>query len=193
MTTKTSISSNSAYNLTHQGIWGIWTGQISPPTTSAVPAARPGRSGPNSSRSGASSADPVVREPIRQGSAAWASLKSQAHRDPSQTPTPASSTAAVSSFRPRTLSSNSRARATASTSTPSVPVPSEEYLMATAEITQLKVESGLAGHSAKSALPGGDRTACRRMILALCEPEHSQSGRFDTKTLVKEDWSELTK
>lgn len=178
MSTGTSVNPNSMFNLTHQGIWGIWTGQISPPSLAsspAVPPPRNARGSSSNSRNGNHSADPAVREPIRQGSAAWASLKSQ--NQPSQSHLSAGNinsgsgaTAGLSNFRPRTLSSNSRARNSGILNSASqIPPPSDEYLAMVTGLYQQKVENGKGGISTRQSLPSGNRTACRRMILALCE------------------------
>lgn len=167
MSSSSSKSADEKYDLTHQGIWGIWTGQIGSSTPATT--THPGRSGRLNSPRNAylSSVEPTAREPIRQGSAAWASLKSQSSQG-SAAPSSGASTAssAVSGFRPRTLSSNSRAGrgAGASNALPQAPAPSDEYLAAVSGIYEAK--TGLKG---SDSLPSGGRTECRRMILALCE------------------------
>lgn len=158
MAQSTSRTPDDTYDMSHQGIWGIWTGQISPPF--------PSQPSSSTSRTPHLPGEPHSREPIKQGSQAWTSLKSQ-------TQAPTTGTAA-SGFRPRTQSTTARAGRGSSlqpVSAPRIPAPGPAYIAAVNAMLQLKADLGVlaSGEEAKRRLPGGERTPLRRLILGLCE------------------------
>jgi hypothetical protein len=146
-------STHKWHNLTNSGVLSIWS-SLGHPTTAAV------HGSPTSLRSGSTFVSEVsaAREPIRQGSAAWASLKSQ-----TQPHTPASTASPAPA-------GNSKAKP--KPEAPPLPPLDPEWLSSISAINTARTEAGHIGAPGKHALPPGERAAMRRMILALCGENH---------------------
>lgn len=182
-----SPESASPSDLTHQGIWGIWTGQLALPTAaqSSSTSGRARSTAPSGSK---------TREPIRENSRAWESLKSQAQPSQNLTPSSGGTTpgSVVPGFRPRTMSSTSRAGRLGSVGASTVsraPVPTDEHIAAVANLYQAKGGSGGRAGKGKQVLPSGERTACRRGILALCEQEPYAAQAWSDQRLRQAAWA----
>lgn len=205
-----SHSRSKNYDLIHAGVYTIWTSAGLSSNGGAIPAPASLRSAAGSGSAHTKAGGPgggaiagadggSEREPIRQGSAAWASLKqSQQHHGGSRhathqphltQPSSAASGSALSGGGPSSGPSRQhhpyRRHAQAAASGPP-PVPDADFLAALESINSSRdmVHPGAVG---PQKLPSGDRPAARRMILALCGRGRVSVGSYDDDEGLGED------
>ena len=143
-------SSTRSVNLTYAGIHSIWTGQDlhhqSPDSPSSTASLR-------SHSTALNEATRAPREVVKQGSAAWTSLRNTQMPNRAQS-TPASSTTSLGRL---------------DTPEEKEPVlPQADFASAVEIINGKREAEDHPGHVGTSKLPRTERTAQRKMILAVC-------------------------
>lgn len=210
-----SHSRSKNYDLTHAGVYTIWTSAGLSSSGGAIPApaslrSAAGSSGQNRSSGSGGGASAGVdggseREPIRQGSAAWASLKqSQQHHGASRhAPHPNPSTQSTSGAAGSALSGGGGAsagpsrqhhpyRRYARSAAAGPPPPPDADFLASLESINASRDMLHPGAVGSQKLPPGDRPAARRMILALCGRGRVHIGSFsEDEGLVNEDQEDV--
>nr|XP_031857269.1 uncharacterized protein CI109_007324 [Kwoniella shandongensis]KAA5524341.1 hypothetical protein CI109_007324 [Kwoniella shandongensis] len=163
------ISNSRGYNLTHLGIFPIWTG------AGVVDTVEP--SSPTSVRSGSTLVDPPnpyrAHEPVRQGSAAWNALSQVPfpHSRHSTTSTPGNDTP------PRSRKASERRGQSQELDI------DPDYLSAVHNLNQHRSELGGVGKpGVVPAALGGHRTELRKLILSICG-ENGEGGKEEVERL----------
>lgn len=187
----TAHSRYKSHDVTHAGVYAIWTSMGHTANGGAIPApaslrsaAAGGNSRTGGGQDGDSTAAVAEREPIRQGSAAWAALKqSQQANDPATARsnnrhqhasglTPSGHIASSNSAqhgRTTAAAGPSRLRSHPYRKYLALPAPQPDADFAAAlEAINGSRDISHPGAIGAQKLPPGDRPAARRMILALC-------------------------
>ena len=152
-------SRNKSVDLTYASAYSIWTGnELSPPAGESPrsPASVRSQSTLVSETTGTrtSSHTSTPREPMKQGSAAWNSLRNTQHALPSRThhtPIPSPSPQRMTPEPPKNR-----------------PLPDDDLSIAVENIMTERGQRGHAGKLGPQPLPSTSRAAQRRMILSIC-------------------------
>ena len=160
----------------HLGVWQIWTGSLSAPSSTSSSGLL-GSPSASARRLSNQTSTATETQPIRQGSAAWTALKkTQSAEVGSTTPAYMGS----SGYRPRTQSGASTRRSGQMAGALSAaPNPSPDWLTAAASINQLRTELQAPGAPGQHALPNGDRSALRRLVLGIVGENHDIGAMFE--------------
>lgn len=83
-------------------------------------------------------------------------------------------------YKPRTLSTASNKRSGQMMGAASVaPMPSAEWIAVAASVNQLRLELNMPGAPGRHALPNGDRSPLRRLILGIVGENHDLGAMFE--------------
>jgi len=151
------------HDLTNLGVYPIWSsegtsnGRPLPPSSISARAQEVALDPPP--RSSAAS-----REPVRQGSAAWASLRQQA--------------------LPKHVQSAHQATTRDANTTHSHVELDDEYLSCIEKLNRLRIEEQHVGHPGNHRLPKTNRLEIRNMILAVCRDVEPRGSMDDIGSYV---------
>ena len=149
-------------NLTYAGIHAIWTGQdlASHPTSSFSPASARSHATLAADLGRPPSQAGIPREPVKQGSAAWTSLRN------TQLPSRSNSTPIATPSPPHPSDLNRE------------PLPDADFAAAVETMNARRDVEEHIGRVGKGRLPPSEKAAQRRMILAVCgEREAGEMNR----------------